>query len=398
MLSSIQDSPLAPIINPRSIAFFGASNRFTSMGTNQLSSLQELGFNGTIYPVHPREKEVLGVKAYARVSELPEVPDVAVIVLPTDVVPQVLEDCGRKGIRRAIIVSGGFKEVGGQGIDLERAVIEVADRYDIRFLGPNCLGVTPPHHNYNVTFLPFEGKPGFIGMASQSGSFVTQMFGYLSDFGLGFSSAISVGNEANLDIVDCMQYLAACPHTKVIALYVETIRRGRAFLEIARRIAPHKPIVALYVGGSEAGRRASFSHTGALSGPDQLYDGVFRQAGVIRAHSITELFDFCCVLALSHEAKGKRVAVQTHSGGPGVATADACQRFGLQLPGFSAETLDKLKPLAPHTASLSNPVDLTFTKNPLDYFDKIPDVLLSDSHTDSVLIYFLTPLHAAQGG
>ncbi len=381
--------PLYSMVHPRSIAFFGASNRFTAMGTNQLHSLLSLGFEGTIYPVHPKEDQVLGLKAYRDVMDLPEVPDLAVMVLPTAVVPETLEKCGRKGIRRAVIVSGGFKEVGGSGMDLEKELLAIAAHYGIRFLGPNCLGVVNPHHRFNMTFLPFTGKAGFIGFASQSGSFVTQMFDYLAEVGLGFSTALSVGNEANIDLVDCLDYLAGCPRTKVIGIYIEAIRRGRAFLEAARRIAPHKPIVAYYAGGSEAGKRAGFSHTGALAGPDRLYDGVFKQSGVIRANSMTELFDFCGVLGSCPLPRGNRLIILTHSGGPGATAADACGRAGLALTDFSRETIAGIGPFMPQTGSLNNPVDLTFTKNMQDYFERIPEVLLNDPNADGLLIYII---------
>ena len=391
MIRNIKDSPLYSIVNPKSVAFFGASNRFTSMGSNQLNSLISLGFEGKIYPVHPKESEVQGLEAYQSVLELPEIPDVAVMVLPTGVVPGILEECGQKGIKGAVIVSGGFKEVGQDGARLEEKIVETANKYGVRFLGPNCLGVANPHHKYNTTFLPFVGRPGFIGMASQSGSFITQMFDYLAEFDLSFSSGISVGNEADIDIIEAMEYLAVCPHTRVIALYIESIRRGGAFVETARKIVPHKPIVAMYVGGSEAGKRASFSHTGALAGPDKLYDGVFRQSGVIRADTITELFDFCWVLGTSELPGGNRVIVQTHSGGPGATAADACSRAGLDLPTFSAQTLKKLEPYMPHTGSANNPVDLTFTKNPMEYFDNIPRILLEEPTADMLMIYFMAP-------
>ena len=391
MIRNIKDSPLYPIVNPRSIAFFGASNRFASMGTNQLSSLLSLGFEGKIYPIHPKEEQVQDLAAYKSVLDLPAIPDLAVMVLPTQVVPEALEECGQKGIKRVVIVSGGFKEVGPQGTLLEEKIVGIANLYGMRFLGPNCIGVANPHHNYNITFLPFVGRPGFIGMASQSGSFITQMFDYLAEFDLGFSAGISVGNEANIDIVEAMEYLAACPNTKVIALYIESIRRGKAFIKAARKVVPHKPIVALYVGGSEAGKRAGFSHTGALAGPDKLYDGVFQQSGVIRANSITELFDFCWVLGSSALPNGNNVIVQTHSGGPGAAAADACSRAGLHLPTFSDKTLQKLAPFVPHTGSANNPVDLTFTKNPLEYFDNIPRILLEEPGADMLMVYFMAP-------
>ncbi len=382
---------LHTIVNPGSIAFFGASNRFSSMGTNQLNSVLDLGFEGHVYPIHPMEKSVLGLKAYPKVADLPEVPDLAVMVLPTRVVPQVMEECGHKGIKHAVVVSGGFKEVGGEGLELEKKLLAIAHQYGIRFLGPNCLGVANPPHKFNVTFLPFEGRPGFIGFASQSGSFITQMFGYLNRYHIGFSTGISVGNEADVDIVDCMSYLAGCPHTRVIGLYIETIRRGREFIDMARSIVPRKPIVAYYVGGSEAGKQASLSHTAALAGPDDLYDGVFRQSGIIRAQSIPELFDFCWVLGASPRAAGNRVIVQTHSGGPGAAAADAGSRTGLVLAKLSRLTREKLSPLLPATGSMSNPIDLTFSKNPQDYFSVIPTILLGEPNCDGLLAYFLAP-------
>ncbi len=391
MLKSIHESPLYAIANPRSIAFFGASNQISSMGTNQLISVLALGYEGRVYPVHPKEDEVQGLKAYRSVLDLPEVPDLAVLVLPTRVVPQVLDDCGRKGIKHLIIVSAGFKEAGGHGVGLERELVEIADRYGMRFLGPNCIGVTNPHHKLNTTFLQHEGSPGYVGMVSQSGSFITQMFGYLDRYGLGFSTAFSVGNEANLDVVDCLEYLALCPNTRVIALYLEGIRRGKAFMEAARAIAPHKPIVALYVGGSETGRRAALSHTGAMAGPDKLYEGALLQSGVIRVRSISELFDFCWVLGTQPAPKGARVAVLTHSGGPGASAADACGRAGLEMPAFSDGTVAKLKELLPHTAAVQNPVDCTFNKNPQDYFFAIPEVMMQDERTDMLLVYVLVP-------
>jgi acetyl-CoA synthetase (ADP-forming) len=391
MIASIKDSPLYPIANPRSITIFGASNKVTTMGTGLLGSLLDLGFEGEIYPIHLKEDRVLNLQAYRSVLDLPTVPDLALICLPTRLVPETMDACGRKGIKHAIVISGGFREVGGDGVALEKELVAVANNYGIRFLGPNCIGVTTPRRKLNTTFMTYEGTPGFIGMASQSGSFVTQMFNYLSRHALGFSTAFSVGNEANIDIVDCMEYLSACPDTRVIGLYIEGIRRGRAFVETARSIVPKKPIVALYVGGSETGRRAGLSHTGALAGPDRLYDGIFRQSGIIRAQSIIELFDMCWMLGSPHRAAGRRVVIQTHSGGPGAEAADACGRAGLELPPISPETIEKLSTLLPHTGSIGNPVDFTFGKNLMDYFSAIPEVLLEEKNADVLLYYFSMP-------
>ncbi len=394
MQKNIEQTVLYPIMHPRHIAVFGASNRYAAMGTNLLSSIQALGFNGTLYPVHPKEKTVLGLKAWPAVADLPEIPDLALIVLPTGLVPEILAACGKKGIRQAIIVSGGFKEVGGEGIALEQQICDIANTYGIRFVGPNCIGVVNPPHQYNATYFPYQQGPGFIGMASQSGSFITHMFDYLARSGLGYSAGISVGNEADIDLVDCLEYLGACPHTKVICLYIETIRRGRAFIDMARSIVPHKPIVAYYVGGSEGGKKATLSHTGALSGPDRLYDGVFRQSGVIRAGSIEEMFDFSLCLGLCPLPAGNRALVQTHSGGPGAVAADMCSREGLALNPISPETREKLKAYVPHTGSTGNPVDITYSKNSMDYYMSIPEILIEDTASDAMLAYFLMPGHA----
>lgn len=396
MTTSYKTSPLYPIANPKSIAFFGASNNPTSMGTSLLASVLELGFKGKIYPVHPKEAQVQGLTAYRSVLDLPEAPDLAVLVLPTRIVRETIDACGRKGVKHAIVVSGGFREVGGEGVQLEKDLAATANQYGMRFLGPNCIGVANPHQNLNTTFMGFEGAPGFVGMASQSGSFVTQMFNYLARYQMGFSTAFSVGNEANIDIVDCMEYLGACPNTKVIALYIEGIKRGRAFVETARAIVPHKPIVALYIGGSEAGRRAGLSHTGALAGPDRLYEGMFRQGGIVRARSVSELFDICWVLGSLPRPSGPRVVIQTHSGGPGAEAADACGRAGLELPPLSPETVERLSPFVPRTGSINNPVDLTFTKNPMDYFSRIPETLIDEKNADALLIYLLMPNQAIE--
>ena len=391
MIRSISESPLYPIVNPKSIAFFGASNTFMRMGSIMLSSMQALGYEGKIIPIHPKEKVVRGLAAYPSILDVPEIPDLAIIVLPTEIVCQTLDDCGKKGIRHAIVVSGGFREAGPEGAALQKELEAIARRHGIRFLGPNCLGVANLHLKLNPTPIKADCKAGFVGLASQSGSFITQMFNYLHRHGMGFSAALSVGNEASIDIVDCLEYLGACPHTKVITLYIEGINRGSKFVEIAKAITPRKPIVALYVGGSEAGKQAGLSHTGSLSGPNEIYDGIFKQCGIIRAKTLTELFDYALALGTLPRPGGNRVVVQTHSGGPGATAADSCARSGLKLPRLSPETVKKLKPLIPKTASTANPVDMTFSKNHADDYFNIPNILLSDSETDMLLAYFVSP-------
>lgn len=391
MINSIEQSRLFPIANPRNLAILGASNNYSSMGTIILKALMDGGFNGTVYPVHPREDCVQGLTAYRRVEDLPEAPDLAVVVLPTKIVCETLDALGKKGIRHVIVISGGFKEVGGEGVARQEEMVRIADQYGMTLIGPNCLGVTNTHHGLNTTPHRFYGDPGFIGLVSQSGSFVTQMFAYLRNLRVGFSTAFSIGNEANTDLVDCLEYLGACPNTRVIALYIEGIRRGRQFVEIARRIVPHKPIVALYVGGSETGKKAALSHTGAMSGPDELYDGIFRQCGVIRAFSIIELFDVCIALGQLPLPRGERVFVQTHSGGPGAVAADACGRAGVQLPEPSESTKEKLADMVPATGSIKNPIDVTFTKNMPQFLSDLPRAIIEDPACDILMLYFYMP-------
>jgi len=361
------------------------------MGTLLMNATRKAGFEGVIYAVHRKDETVQGLKAYTAVADLPEVPDLAVIVLPGRIVAETLQACGEKGIRQVIIVSGGFKEVGVDGAGSEEALLEVAEKYGIRILGPNCLGVANPYTKICTTPISFEGNPGFIGLASQSGSFIVQMYNYLSRKNIGFSTAFSVGNQLNVDLVDCLEYLAVCPHTKVIALYIESINRGAEFIKVAQAIVPHKPIVAHYVGGSETGRRAAHSHTGSLSGPDHIYDAMFKQCGIIRVQSITEMFDICGLLGSMPKPEGRNVAILSHSGGPAASAADICGRLGLHLPAFTPTTLEKLSPFIPDTGNANNPVDLTFTRDIRDFFLKIPQILLEDKNIDMLLIYLFMP-------
>jgi len=392
-MDGYEQTPLYGIMHPKGIAFWGASNNPMGMGSILLSQLLSLGFEGKVYPIHPEDTQVMGLRAYPTVAGVPEAVDLAVLVLPTGVVPDILEQCGRAGVKRAIVVSAGFGEMGTEGKELQDRTVQIAHQYGITFLGPNCIGVINPHMKLNTTFFPYEATPGFIGIASQSGSFVTQMFVHLAKFGLGFSQGFSVGNEALVDITDCLKYLGNCPKTKVIALYIEGIRRGREFVKVAREVSKTKPIVAFYVGGSAAGSKAGLSHTGALAGPDPLYDAAFRQCGVLRASTIEELFDMCYVLGTQPLPAGDRVAVLSQSGGPGAAAADAAERSGLRLAEFAPETLEALRVVVPRTASIGNPVDITFSRNPSDYSHTVPQALLKDPNVDLLFVYVLLPMH-----
>ena len=380
--------PLEKILAPESVVFLGASRNINTMGTFQLLQLLHGGYEGRIYPVHPTETELFGLKTYPSVADVPEAADTAVMVLPTHIVPDILAECGEKGIRHASIISGGFEEVGGGGPGLQLRIRDVAARYGITFNGPNCIGVINTRGKYNITWFPYPGEPGPVGLASQSGSYTCHTLNHITNLGSGLSKAISLGNEAVLDVVDCLDYFENDPETKSIALYIEGIRRGRAFVETARRVSRTKPITALYVGGTEAGARSGASHTAVLAGDDAVYDGILRQAGVIRARTIEELFDWSWVLAVQPPMPGDNAAIVGNSGGPGTSMADAAERLGLAVPPFPADLQRKILKYLPATASAANPIDLTFTMNmTLLFFDTLPNLLLNRDFIHGMMVY-----------
>lgn len=383
----MKENPLQSVMNAHSIAFFGASNNPFTMGTTQITHLIRGGFQGNVWPVNPREKTVLGVTAYRRVADLPEVPDLAVLVLPTRIVPEILDECGRKGIRRAVIISGGFKERGEKGEELEEELKSVAKRHGIRFVGPNCIGVINARRNLNLTFYPYTNGPGPMGILSQSGTFVTQVLPYLAKRGIRYSRAISLGNEADIDLVDGIEYLSEDPETRAIALYIEGIRRGRDFVETVKGASMKKPVVAYYVGGTEAGARSGLSHTGAMGGNDIVHDCAFRQCGIVRAPTIELLYDWAWALATTPIPKGRRVAIVSHSGGPVTSMADACARNDMEVPLLSENTQGTIAPMVPETGSTANPVDMTFNTNPEALMDSIPKAIFQSGEVDAILIH-----------
>ncbi|MDW7738800.1 MAG: acetate--CoA ligase family protein [Bacillota bacterium] len=382
-------SPLQQILYPRSIATVGAGNNPMKMGAIQALSIVKDGFPGKFYPVHPTEKEIFGYKAYPTALDLPEAPDLVMFVLPAQLVVQLLDDFGRIGTRRAIIITAGFRETGEEGHKLEERLIEVAERHGIRFLGPNCMGIINTEINLNVTVMPLAAMPGSLGMASQSGTYITQTLPYLQRRGIRFSKAISVGNESDLNIIDALEFLGSDQQTKAIALYIEGIRDGSRFLEVARKITPQKPIIAQYVGGSKAGARAGSSHTGAMAGPDYLYDGLFRQAGILRVDSVEELYNQGWVLATQTPLKGSRIAVLTNSGGPGTAISHTCNAGGLDIPQFSEGLQEKIRELIPPYGAAGNPVDLTFHLDAEVLSNRLPELLMGSGEIDGMIAHGL---------
>ena len=380
-------NPLHQLMNPRSIATVGAGNNPMKMGTLQALSIIKDGYNGKFYPVHPREETVIGHKAYRSVFDLPENPDLAILIVPTDQVVPLLDDFGKLGTKYAVIISGGFKERGHEGQKLENELLKIADKYGMRFLGPNCIGIINSQISLNMTVFAHSAKPGKFGLASQSGTYVTQTLSYLRKKGIRFSKAISVGNEANIDIVDALEYLGEDPDTKAIGLYIEGISDGRRFIEVAQKITPYKPVLAQYVGGSNAGARAGMSHTGSMAGPDILYEGIFKQAGIIRVNSVEDLYEHGWALATQPKLRGKRIGVVTNSGGPGSAMANICDAGGLDVPTFSDELQAELKKYIPSHAASINPVDMTFDLDAQVLSAVVPETVMKSGEVDGIILH-----------
>ena len=383
----MNENPLETIMNPGSVVIAGASNNFHKMGTMLALSFLKQGFAGQVAFLHPSEAKVLGKPAYRDSAELPFIPDLAVIVTPAPVALELLNDLGAHGVRHALIITAGFREIGDEGARLEAELLTITKRHGMRFVGPNCIGILNAHVDLNLTVIPYRDRPGGLAMASQSGSYLAQTQPYLRERGIRFSQAVSVGNAADIDIVDCLEYLGGDPKTQAIALYIEGIERGRDFVETAARVAKEKPIVALYAGGTDAGARSGFSHTGSMGGPDALYRGIFEQAGVIRASTMEELFGWGHALASMPIPKGDRMAVLTHSGGPATSMADTCERTGLQVPVFSDALQEKIREWTEPNASEKNPVDLTFSVDHASFIEEIPALIFRSDEVDGVLMH-----------
>ena len=383
----VKNHPLEQILAPKSIAIAGASNNMSKMGTMQFLNIIHCGFKGNIYPIHPKEKSIFGHPAYQNVHDLPSVPDLGILIVPTRLVSDLMKSFGEHGIKHALIITAGFKETGTDGKVLEETIQSIANTYDMRFLGPNCLGVINMHLPFNATVAPAPVKKGHFSLASQSGTYVAQSLLYLYKRGIALNKAISVGNEANIDLVDCLEYYLSDSTTKAIGLYIESIRRPREFLAIAREITKKKPIIAQYVGGTEAGARSCSSHTGAMAGPDYVYQGLFEQAGIIRVESIEDVYAFGHAMATQPPLKGKRIAILTNSGGPGTAMASTLDAHGLEVPTLSNNIHDKIKSYLPGHASAKNPVDLTFHTNMTLISQTLPNILLESDDIDGLLLH-----------
>jgi acetyltransferase len=386
---------LRPILEPQSVAVIGASRQPGTVGYAVLSNLLMGQYTGVVYPVNPKAKAICGVRAYSSVTEIPDPVDLAVVIVRASLVPQVLEECGQKGIKGAIVISAGFKETGPEGAKLEAQVKEIAHHYGIALVGPNCLGVinTDPNYRLNASFAKEMPLPGNIAFISQSGALCTAVLDYAKGQGIGFSKVVSLGNKADVNENDFLAYLWQDPQTQVILLYIEELSDGRRFLQLAREITgegdSRKPILALKAGRTPAGARAVASHTGSLAGSDEVYEALFAQAGVLRADTVEDLFEYAIAFANQPLPNGRRTVIITNAGGPGIMATDACVRYGLELAQLSEKTLDQLREKLPPHASLLNPIDLIGDAQH-DRYEAALDAVLGDPNVDAVVV-LLTP-------
>ena len=378
------------IMNPRSIAVVGATNRPGSVGLAVFRNILNAGFEGVLYPVNPKAKSVQSVKAYPKLVDIPDEVDLAVIIVPAEIVCSILEESGQKQVKGAIVISAGFKEVGGHGVELENCLKEVVRKYGIRLVGPNCLGIINNSEKVqmNASFATKMPKAGNIAFISQSGALCTAVLDYAEGRDVGFSKFISFGNKADVNEIDLLHYLKDDPDTDVILMYLEDITHGRAFLETAREITwqAHKPMLAVKAGRSAEGARAAASHTGSLAGSDDAYDAIFHQSGIQRVEGVDELFNYAIAFAKQPVPKGNRVAIVTNAGGPGIMATDAAIRHNLKIAALSEETKQKLKEELPPTASIQNPVDVIGDATHERYEAAIRHILMDENVDGAIVI------------
>ncbi|HNU02807.1 MAG TPA: acetate--CoA ligase family protein [Anaerolineae bacterium] len=377
-------STLTPFFNPSGVAVIGASADPRKLSHGVLRNCLSHGYRGAVYPVNPRAGEILGLPCYPDIEATPDPVELAVLMVPAAACPAVLEACGRRGLKGAIVISGGFREVGAEGLALEQELLRIAGQYSMRLIGPNCVGTLDAHTGLNTTFIRTMPKPGPIAFVSQSGAICGGILEWTAGKGIGFSRFATLGNAADVTETDLLEELAEDPNTRVIVAYVEAIRAGRRFIDVARRITPHKPILVIKAGRTQAGTRAVSSHTGSLAGEMAAYDAAFTQAGVLRVDTVEELFDHALALAYGPLPRGKRVAVVTNAGGPASLAADALEQAGMAMPPTPQETQALLATFTHPEAQLSNPVDMLGGAEPAQFEQAVAALLASDAF-DAVL-------------
>jgi len=377
------------IFAPKHVAVVGATEKVGSVGRTVLWNLINSAFSGRIYPVNPKHPTVLGVPAYASLSQIPAKIDLVVIATPAPTVPGIIQECVAAGVPGAIIISAGFKEIGVAGIELERQIVQYAQGSNLRIIGPNCLGVMNPLIGLNATFAGAIAQPGHVAFVSQSGALCTAVLDWSFREKVGFSAFVSIGSMLDVNWGDLIYYLGDDPNTHSIVLYMETIGNAKAFLSAAREVALTKPIIVIKVGRTAAAAKAAASHTGSLTGSDEVLDAAFRRCGVLRVNSISDLFALTEVLAKQPRPRGPKLTILTNAGGPGVLATDALIAGGGELADISPESLGKLNQVLPAEWSHSNPIDILGDADPQRYA-KALDIVGVDPDSDGLLI-ILTP-------
>jgi acetyltransferase len=381
--------PLHSFFTPDTVAVIGATDKEGSVGRTLLWNLMSNPFGGTIFPVNPKRHSVLGIPAYSSIKDIPDPVDLAIIAIPAPLVPGVVQECVEVGVKSAIIISAGFKEIGPKGVELEQQILETA-RGKLRIIGPNCLGLMSPRTGLNATFASTMARPGNLAFISQSGALCTAVLDWSFWENVGFSAFISIGSMMDVSWGDLIYYLGDDPHTHSIVIYMESIGDARSFLSAAREVALTKPIIVIKTGRTEAAAKASASHTGSLAGSDNVLDAAFRRCGVVRVNTISELFDMAEVWAKQpRRPKGPRLTIITNAGGPGVLATDALISAGGALAELSEGTVTALNEILPRHWSHGNPIDILGDADP-DRYTKALDIAVEDPNSDGLLV-ILTP-------
>ena len=377
---------LDAFFKPEALAVIGASRDPAKLGHAVLKNIVDGGYgkHGAIYPINPKAEEILGYPAYSSVLDVPGPVDLAVIVIPFPYVPHALQECGEKEIPAAVIISAGFREAGLEGVERERELIAIAREYNIRLIGPNCLGVVDTHTPLNATFAAGAPPGGPMAFSSQSGALGTAVLDWAQAGRLGLSKFVSLGNKADVDEVDLLRAWCDDEHTRVILLYAEELANGQEFIRAAQEVSRVKPIIAIKSGVTQSGARAVSSHTGSLAGSEEAYQAAFRQAGVLRADSLESLFDVALAFAYQPLLRGERIAIVTNAGGPGILATDALERAGLTIARFESKTIRALEEYLPDAASAANPVDVLGDATPGRYGFALATVA-ADLNVDALL-------------
>lgn len=370
---------------PRSIAVIGAAREEDKVGHSVLKNLIDANFQGELIPVNPNADEILGLKALHTARKV----DLAVIVVPAKIVPAVLEESARVGVKASIIISAGFRESGAQGAKLEAQIREITKKYGIRIVGPNCLGIMSTGANLNASFASEYPVKGGISLISQSGAICTSFLDWAANESLGFDKLVSVGNKVDVAEAELLDYIARDPSTRVVALYVEGIDNGREFMQVSKEVSRLKPVIALKAGRTDTGAKAASSHTGALAGSDATYDAAFKQSGILRVNSIDEFFDAAKAFSRCPIPKIPGVAIITNAGGPGVLASDASAECGVPLANFTKETIEALRNALPQESNIYNPIDILGDAKPRRYVATL-EIVLADQNVGAVIL-LLTP-------